>query len=458
MSTPDGLPTRERYWAITALWLALTMAVLDASIANVALPTIARDLHAAPSASVWVINAYQLAILVTLLPLAALGEIIEYRRVFVGGMAVFAFASLGCALASNLPELTAARCLQGFGAAGIMSVNGALVRHIFPSRLLGQGVGLDAMVVSVVSVIAPTVASMILAVATWPWLFAVNIPIGLAAVLLGRVTLPESLRSERPLDWIAAGLNVIAFGGVIVGVDLLTRGRGFAAPGAAILAVGALAWVLLIRRSLAQPRPLAPVDLLKDRLFSLSVVTSVSSFAAQMSAFVALPFFLQASLHRSQVQTGLLITPWPVAVAIAAPVAGRLADRYPAAILGGFGLSTMAAGLALLAFLPTTAGPLDIGWRMALCGLGFGFFQAPNNRILLSSAPKARSGAAGGMLATSRLTGQTIGATLVGILLHASSQGATLALLTAAAFAAGGAAISLTRLEKRPAQLPKTAL
>ena len=451
MDTADGLPTPERYWAVAALWLALAMAVLDASIANVALPTIARDLHAAPSDAVWVINAYQLAIVVTLLPLAALGEIIEYRRVFVGGMVVFTCASLGCALAHNLGELTAARCLQGFGAAGIMSVNGALVRYIFPSRLLGQGVGLNAMVVSVISVIAPTVASMILSVATWPWLFAVNIPIGVAAVLLSRVTLPESLRSERPLDWIAAGLNVVAFGGVIVGVDLLTRSQGVAAMGAVALAAGALAWVLLIRRSLGQTRPLAPVDLLKDRLFSLSVVTSVSSFTAQMAAFVALPFFLQASLHRTQVQTGLLITPWPAAVAIAAPVAGRLADRYPAAILGGFGLAAMAAGLGLLALLPTTAGDWEIGWRMALCGLGFGFFQAPNNRILLSSAPKARSGAAGGMLATSRLTGQTLGATLVAVLFHASSQGAKLALVMAAAFAAAGAAASLTRLEKRPA-------
>ena len=308
MDTADGLPTPERYWAIAALWLALTMAVLDASIANVALPTIARDLHAAPSDAVWVINAYQLAIVITLLPLAALGEMIEYRRVFVGGMAVFTCASLGCALAHNLQELTAARCLQGVGAAGIMSVNGALVRYIFPSRLLGQGVGLNAMVVSVISVIAPTVASMILSFATWPLLFAVNIPIGVAAVLLSRVTLPESLRSERPLDWIAAGLNVVAFGGVIVGVDLLTRGQGVAAMGAVALAAGALAWALLIRRSLGQTRPLAPVDLLRDRLCSWSVVTSVSSFTAQMAAFVALPFFLQASLHRTQVQTGLLIT------------------------------------------------------------------------------------------------------------------------------------------------------
>jgi DHA2 family multidrug resistance protein-like MFS transporter len=102
MDTADGLPIPERYWAIAALWLALTMAVLDASIANVALPTIARDLHAAPSEAVWVINAYQLAIVITLLPLAALGEMIEYRRVFVGGMVVFTFASLGCALAPNL--------------------------------------------------------------------------------------------------------------------------------------------------------------------------------------------------------------------------------------------------------------------------------------------------------------------------------------------------------------------
>ena len=447
----DGLPKRQRYWSVAAIWLALTMAVLDTAIANVALPAIARDLHAAAAESIWVVNAYQLTILVTVLPLAALGEIVEYRRVFMAGLLLFVAASVGCTFARTLPELAGARAIQGLGAAGIMSVNGALVRFTYPRSQLGRGIGLNALVISVAAVVGPSLASAILAVASWPWLFAVNVPTGLLAFLVARRALPASPRSDEGLDWLAAGLNVLAFGLLVGGVDLLTRSGSWL--GALAIVVGAAAGVWLVRRSLSQPRPLAPVDLLRNRLFSLSVLTSIASFAAQMLAFVALPFHLQLDLHASQVATGLLITPWPAAVGIAAPVAGRLADRYPAAILGGLGLALLALGLALLAFAPPHVTSLGVAWRMALCGLGFGFFQAPNNRAMLSSTPMARSGAAGGMLATARLTGQTAGATLTAILFHLSGQGPILAIGAAVVFAAAASGVSFARLvESRGSQ------
>ncbi len=430
----DGLPTPRRYWSIAATWLALTMAVLDASIANVALPAIARDLHAAPAESIWVINAYQLAIVVSLLPLAALGEIVSYRRVLQGGLLLFVLASAGCALAHTLPQLAFARVIQGLGAAGVMSVNGAIVRHTYPHRQLGRGVGMNALVISVAAVLGPSIASAILAVGPWQWLFAVNLPVGAAALLVGWFSLPDSARTGKRLDWISAALNVAAFGLIIVGVDVLTRGaQGWI--GGLDLAAGVLAAALLIRRSFSQARPMVPIDLLRSRLFSLSVLTSIASFAAQMLAFVALPFYFQDVLHRSQVETGILITPWPLAVGVAAPLSGHLADRYSAAVLGSIGLVVLAIGLALLALLPVRAGMLDVMWRMAVCGLGFGVFQAPNNRTLL---------------ATARLSGQTIGATLAAILFRAApAAGPVLSLGLAAAFATGGALVSATRLLDR---------
>jgi MFS transporter, DHA2 family, multidrug resistance protein len=453
MSEWNGLPQPRRLWAVVGIWLALVMAVLDASIANVALPAIARDIHAAASESIWVINAYQLAILISLLPLAALGEIIEYRRVFIGGVALFALASLGCALSRNIMELTAARALQGLGAAGVMSVNGAVLRFTYPHEQLGRAVGLNALVVAIASVVGPSAASAVLAVASWPWLFAINLPFGVAALAVCSRALPPSPRAERGLDWMAAALNVLAFGLIVTGVDFLTRSH---TPLIGLLEIigGAVAGTALVRRSLDQARPLAPVDLMRSPLFSLTVATSIASFAAQMLAFVALPFHLQLDLHQSQVATGLLITPWPVAVGVAAPIAGRLADRYPAAILGGVGLFILGVGLALLAAEPASFGALGIGCAMALCGLGFGFFQAPNNRTMLSSAPLARSGAAGGMLAVARLTGQTVGATLAAVLFHLSRSGPLLALAVAAGFALGGAAVSLSRLSAQPRPTP----
>lgn len=445
----DGLPVRERYWSMAAIWLSMLMAVVDSSIANVALPAIARQLHTAEAASVWIVNAYQLIIAVLLLPLATLGEIITYRRVFLAGLVVFVLASVGCFCARSLEALVLARAIQGIGAAGIMSVNPALVRFTFPAAQLGRGIGLNALVISIAAVIGPSLASLILAHASWPWLFAVNVPTGLLALTVAFLALPRTPKSAGRLDLLSTLLNIIAFGLIIIGLDSFTR-RGNPAAGLAELVLGVAAGWWLVRRSLPQARPLIPIDLLRNRMFTLSIVTSVASFMTQMLAFVALPFFLQSTLHHTQVQTGLLMTAWPLAVGGAAPLAGRLADRYPAGLLAGCGLALLAAGLLLLACLRAGAGTELIVCFLAFCGIGFGFFQAPNNRILLTSVPRSRTGAAGGMLASARLTGQTTGATLAAILFGITSSGPELSLWLGAAVAAAGAAISLSRLALRP--------
>jgi DHA2 family multidrug resistance protein-like MFS transporter len=442
----DGLALPQRAWAIASVGLAIAMTVLDSSIANVALPVIARQFGAAPAESIWIVNAYQLAIVISLLPLASLGEIIGFRRVYLAGLTLFTLASLACALSHSLAELTLARTAQGFGAAGVMSVNGALVRFIYPSRLLGRGIGLNAMIVSVTAAVGPSVAAAILALGPWPWLFAVNIPVGLAALALAARVLPANPLSERPFDWISALLNALTFGLIIGGVDTITR-TAAKVGGALELLGGVAAGLVLARREWGRPRPLVPFDLLRDRGFSLAVLTSIGSFAAQMLALVSLPFHFENTLHRSQVATGLLLTPWPAAVALAAPLAGRLADRISSALLCAIGLVAMAGGLVALAMLTPGGTALDIGWRMALCGLGFGFFQAPNNRLMLTSAPRERAGAAGGMLGTARLTGQTIGAVLTAIVLEFfGAQGEVSALILAAGFALTAAVFSALRL------------
>jgi DHA2 family multidrug resistance protein-like MFS transporter len=445
----DGLPLPQRYWAVLTIGLAVAMAVIDGAIANIALPTIAIDMHATPADSIWVINAYQLAVTISLLPLASLGEIHGYRRVYQTGLAVFTIASLACAMSNSLAMLTAARVLQGLGAAGIMSVNSALTRYVYPRSMLGRGMGLNALIAATCSALGPTVASGILAVSSWEWLFAINVPFGLLAFAIANRTLPLTPLGTSRFDLASAVLSALTLGLLVLGVD------GYAHGGAVLatlieVAVAVGAGVLLVRRQLDRSAPLLPVDLLQIPLFRMSIMTSILSFASATLAFVSLPFHLQGTLGWTATATGLLMTPWPVATAIMAPIAGRLADRHSAGLLGGIGMTTFTAGLLLLATMPADSGPVGIGLRMAVCGLGFGFFQSPNNRAIVTSAPLHRSGGASGMLGTARLLGQTFGAALVALVFSLVQHGVKITLLVAATFAACGAAASLMRLRAGP--------
>ena len=445
----DGLPIPRRYWSAAGIWLALAMAVLDGAIANVALPVIARELGASPAASVWIINAYQLTITILLLPLAALGDRIGYKCIYIPGLALFTIGSVGCALGGTLDLLIAARVFQGVGAACIMSMNAALVRATYPAKMLGRGIGYNAMVLSISAATGPTLAALILSVASWQWLFVINLPIGIAALIVGRKALPDPHGHGKPFDWPSALLSAAMMGLIVFGAEAVAReGNPLA-----ILMVGAgvAAGACLVVREWSKPTPLMPLDLLRIPIFSLSIMTSIVSFAAQMLAYVAIPFLFQSVLGRSVFATGLLMTPWPLAVGIAAPIAGRLADRINAGLLGGIGLFVFAAGLFLLSRLGAHPSNFDIAWRMAVCGLGFGFYQSPNNRTIVSSAPKPRSGAAGGMLATARLLGQTTGAGAVGVAFHLAGVRVTPTLLFVASIAALLAAgISLLRLNVAP--------
>jgi len=441
----DGLPQPQRRGAVLAVAVAIAMAVIDSSIANVALPTIAADLGVAPSNAILVVNAYQIAILVSLLPLASLGELVGHERIYRAGLTLFVAGSFFCAMSDSLTGLTLARVAQGLGGAGVMSVNTALVRFIYPQRMLGRGMGINALVVATSSVLGPGVAAAVLSVADWPWIFALNIPIGLLALALSVRYLPSTPRARRRFDTASALLSAATFGLLMTGLEQFTHGASVFLAGL-LAAGGILAGTLLWRRQRGRTAPLLPLDLLSIPIFALSIATSIASFAAQMLAFVALPFFFQHDLGRTQVETGLLMMPWPLVLIVVSPLAGHLSDRVPAGLLGGIGLGIMAAGLALLATMPEAPTSLEIGWRIALCGLGFGLFQTPNNRTLLSSAPRERSGGASGMLSTARLLGQTTGATLAALSLGGTGDDGSRALMLAAAIAACAAAISFTRL------------
>ena len=434
---------------MAAMLLSVALATLDTAISNTALPTIARDLGTDASTSIWVVSAYQLAMIATLLPLASLGEIVGHRRVYMVGLALFTVASLACGMAPSLPTLAIARGLQGLGASAIVSVNLALIRFIFPARLLGRGLGTNALVVALSFTIGPTAASAILSVASWHWLFLINVPAGMLALLVAARTVPATPRERRRFDVPAALLSAAMFLLFMLGVDAAGHGTSWAVI-AAEWAIAAVLCVALLRRQSGHPAPMLALDLFRQPVFALSALTSVCSFAAQSLAFVALPFLFQGAMGRTQVEAGFLMTPWPAVVAVMAPIAGRLADRYSTGLLGGVGLAGLSAGMALLAGMPASPSVPDIVWRLVLCGAGFGFFQSPNLKALMSAAPPSRSGGASGIVSTSRLLGQSGGAALVALCFElAQDRGPVLALWLGCGFAGAASLASALRLAVR---------
>jgi drug resistance transporter, EmrB/QacA subfamily len=446
--TIDGLPTPQRYGAILTIVLGLTMAVLDGAIANVALPTIAGDLNASPAASIWIVNAYQIAIVISLLSLAFLGDMIGYHRIYKTGLIVFTLASLLCALSHSLEMLTLARVAQGLGGAALMSVNTALIRLIYPQRQLGRGMGINSFVVAVSSAAGPTIAAAILSVASWQWLFLINVPLGIISWVLAVRFLPaNNTRSQATrFDLPSAIMNALTFGLLITALGGFAQGQSTSQVMIEVVLLLIIGF-FFIRRQLRLPVPLLPVDLLRIPLFSLSICTSICSFCAQMLALVSLPFFLQTMVGRSEVETGLLLTPWPLATMVMAPLAGYLIERVHAGLLGALGMAVMACGLYALALLPSSPTDLDIIWRMLLCGAGFGLFQSPNNHTIVSAAPRERSGGASGMLGTARLLGQSIGAALVALMFNAfGDSGTHVSLLLAGSLAVVAALFSGLRV------------
>lgn len=448
MTTSTAAAPASLFWATLAILLGTFMGVLDGSIANVALPSIAADLHSQPAHAVWVVNSYQLALTVAVFPLAALGERVGFTRVFQTGMVIFTLSSVLCALAPSMPLLIAARVLQGAGGACMATIVPALLRAIYPPKQLGRGVAYLALTVALSAAMGPTVAAGILSVAEWRWLFGVNLPIGIVGVLLVARALPRQDGVDRPFDIAGSILSALALALLIVGVGGLGN-RKATAISIAEIAGAVIAGVALIRHQRGKPAPLVPLDLLQIPMLRLSAGTSVCSYTAQTMSLLALPFLLVSQMGHSPSATGLLMTPWPLVIVVVAPLAGWLSDRYRPDAIGTIGLAILSTGLAVLAMVPKDAASADIVWRVAVCGVGFGLFQTPNNRLLITCAPKERSGAAGGLMTMARMIGMTLGAALATILLDLEgTAGAATALVVASVAAGGGFVVSLLRLRR----------
>lgn len=404
----------RKYIAVMALQIVLVMTVLDVTLVNVALPVLADKFHIDNSAIVWIVTIYQLIITMLLLPVSSIGDRYSYKRTFLTGVAIFTLASALCSASQSFAMLVVARAIQGIGAACVMGVNIALVRLVYPREILGRGLALNAMCIAIATAAGPTIAGALLSVTSWHWLFLINVPLGIAAFFIGWRLLPGNPQVEHKagFDWVSAFENMIVFGLIFFALGRISR-SGSIAFSVALLAAGIALGVFYVRRQFRKDEPLLPVDLFKNSMYAMSIITSVCSFIAQNVTMIALPFLYLNSYHFSEITTGLLMTPWPLATMIVSPIAARYVEKHNPGATASMGMAVFIAGVLLLLFPGSTPSVWNIAWRMAVCGVGFGMFQTPNNIVMVMAAPVNRSGGAGGVQSTARLVGQTLGATIV---------------------------------------------
>lgn len=405
----------RKYIAVISILIALIMTVLDVTVVNVALPVLADEFGVSDSYTVWIVTIYQLFITMLLLPLSSVGDLFSYRKTFLTGIVIFTCSSALCAASQNFTMIIVSRAIQGIGAACVMGVNIALTRLIYPREVLGRGLALNAMVIAIATAAGPTIAGGILSMASWHWLFLINVPFGIVAFILGKKLLPYNLpkQDKTNYDWVSSIENIIVFGLIFYSLGSFAR-EGDTFMNICLLLAGIVIGILYVRRQINRPNPMLPVDLFGIRLYSLSIITSVCSFIAQNVAMIALPFLFLNSYGFSEITTGLLMTPWPLATMIVSPFAARFVEKHNPGATAAAGMAVYATGIILLLLLPDTGISVwNIAWRMSVCGIGFGLFQTPNNIVMVIATPIKRTGGAGGMQSTARLVGQTLGATIV---------------------------------------------
>lgn len=412
-SARPALTGARRRLAIASILAAMAAAVLDSSSVNIALPAIARSLHLAPQQAIWLVTAYQAALVAGLLPLATIGERYGHRRTFILGLILFVGCATVCTFAPNFACLVGARILQGLGAAAIMALGVALLRQTVTPAELGPAIGWNAMTVAFFTAAGPTVGAGLLSLGDWRLVFAGGLPIGLVAICSG-FALPRAGGISSALERVSVMLYAAIVTSFVTAAALASS-RPAASFGLAALGAAGAMW--LVQRDRRRASPFLPLDLLRNTSFSASVAASIWCFIGQGLGLLALPFALHLRLGATALEIGALMTPWPLAVLLTTPFATRLLRRVNSASLCAAGGICLSAGLGGLALIPAEAGILPHLLSIIACGVGFGLFQTPNNRNMFMSAPVERSASAGGLQGTARLAGQTIGGLVITSLL-----------------------------------------
>jgi EmrB/QacA subfamily drug resistance transporter len=422
-------------WAVLALsGTAAFMTTLDSSIVNIGLPSIAHDFDTPLAGEVeWIVIGYLVVIAATLLSFGRLADMVGRRPVFLAGLLVFTGGSAICGAAPSLPILVVARCFQGLGGAAIFATNVAMVTAAFEPRERGRALGINMILVALGISAGPTVGGILTQAFTWRAIFYVNLPIGLVVIPLSWWLLGEQRGGRRPrFDIAGAVLLAVALGALTLGLSFGEQ-WGWSSP----LLVGTLlsAGVALVAAIVVERRQEAPVldlALLRNRVFVLSNLSFMLAMLALFAVGFLMPFYWEELRGLDVLSTGLLLTPYSITLGAVAPFAGSLADRTGSRWLAPMGLALACVGLLLLAGVDTGTPYIYVIGALVVAGIGQGLFSSPNSRTIMGAAPAERVGVASGILATSRVVGQSLSVAVAGAVFASFGAAAAGAALTAA--------------------------
>ena len=438
---PAGVRASKRapWYVAGTVCIGAFMGQLDASIVTLALPRLGRDLHAGVGAVEWVALSYLLVLVATVATVGRISDAVGRKLLYVYGFGVFTVGSVLCGLAPTLLLLIAARVLQALGAAMLQANSVALIAEAMPRRLLGRAIGVQGTAQALALALGPTIGGALVSLGGWRLIFVVNLPAGLLGMALGWFLLPRS-RSRRAIgsgDRLGAVLLAIAVAGPLAYLSLANR-EGYASPALlAALGTGVLAAIGFVNRERRAREPLIDLSMLRRPELSVGLVSGLVSYLVLFGTLFVVPYYLSAR-HVDPAIVGLQLCVLPVAIAVAAPVAGRLVGHGGDRLLTGGGLIVTGAGLTAVALGHGTAGLLG---GLGLAGLGLGAFTPANNATIMSASPAGHTGVVGGVLNMTRGMGTALGVALAGAI-YTAAAGLSGATLTDAG--AAGAAHGLT--------------